>query len=101
MRVWTHLFWPRPVMRMSELYILTVISMVTMANTAMYAMPPSTRVMSPYMRACMAIIGCENGMANRIPCRNPPHPYHPENMITNMGIMARMLMGRVMVWADL
>ena len=49
----------------------------------------------------MAIIGCENGMANVTACMTAPDPYHPENMITNMGTMARMLRGIVIVCADL
>ena len=34
-RVWTYLFWPRPVMSTSELYSLTVIRIAARANTAM------------------------------------------------------------------
>ena len=54
-------------MRMSELYTFTVMRMVATANTAMYAIPARTRTESPFIRACMAIIGWENGMAKQIP----------------------------------
>lgn len=88
-------------MRMSELYILTVTRIVATANAAMYAIPSSTRATSPFIRACMAIMGWEKGIAKHTACRAEPHPYHPVNMMTNIGIMARMLRGMVMVWADL
>lgn len=91
------MFCPRPVISTSELYSLTVISTVTIANTAMYAIPASTSVISPYMSACMAIIGCENGIAKQTPWMTAPVPYHPVNIITNMGIIARMLRGMVIV----
>ena len=50
-----------------------------------------------YISACIAIIGWENGMAKSRPCIRDDDPYHPENMITNAGIMDRMLRGMVMV----
>ena len=40
-------------------------------------------------------------MANRRLCMVEPDPYHPENMITKAGIIASMLRGMVIVWADL
>ena len=45
----------------------------------------------------MAIMGWENGMAKVTALMMGALPYHPENMITNMGIMARMLRGMVIV----
>ena len=57
--------------------------------------------MSPYISACMAIMGWKNGMMKVMNWIAPPAPYHPVNMMMNMGIMARMLRGMVMVWADL
>lgn len=66
---------------------------MTTANTMTYNNPANTSDVFPNIRFCTTIIGCVNGIAKSNAWNNAGSEEKLENIVTNIGIIARALMG--------